>query len=129
MKLLVIVSRVPYPLDKGDKLRAYNQIKELSKKHQIILFALNDSKLDVESMDELKKYCVAITIFPLSRLMIFWNLVRSFFNGMPFQVGYFYSKKAQQKVNALIDKHKPEHIYCQLIRTAEYAKTSSLPKP
>jgi sugar transferase (PEP-CTERM/EpsH1 system associated) len=128
MKLLVIVSRVPYPLDKGDKLRAYNQIKELSKRHQIILFALNDAKLDAESMDELKKYCVAITIFPLSRLMIFWNLVRSFFNGMPFQVGYFYSKKAQQKVNILIEKHKPDHIYCQLIRTAEYAKTSHLPK-
>jgi sugar transferase (PEP-CTERM/EpsH1 system associated) len=128
MKVLVVLSRVPYPLDKGDKLRAYNQLKELSKKHQLILFALNDSHLDQESIDELKKYCVAITIFPLSKLMIFWNLVRSFFNGMPFQVGYFYSKKAQEKINGLIEKHQPDHIYCQLIRTAEYAKSSNLPK-
>src|ERR1035437_5401323 len=122
MKLLVILSRVPYPLDKGDKLRAFNQIKQLSKKHQIILLALNDKKLDDKALDELKKYCTAISIIKYSKLTIFFNLVRAFFNGKPLQVGYFYFNKAQEKVNTLIAKHKPDHIYCQLIRTAEYAK-------
>ncbi|MGZ6540232.1 MAG: glycosyltransferase, partial [Bacteroidia bacterium] len=37
-------------------------------------------------------------------------------------VGYFYFNKAQKKVDELIAKHKPDHIYCQLIRTAEYVK-------
>ena len=32
MKIFVLLSRVPYPLEKGDKLRAFNQIKELAKK-------------------------------------------------------------------------------------------------
>ena len=27
MKLLMTLSRIPYPLEKGDKLRAYHQIK------------------------------------------------------------------------------------------------------
>ncbi len=123
MKILVILSRVPFPLDKGDKLRAFNQIKQLSKKHQIILFALNDKKLDEFALVELKKYCVAISIIKFSKLTIFFNLVRAFFNGNPLQVGYFYFKKAQKKVDTLISKHKPDHIYCQLIRTAEYAKS------
>ena len=122
MKLLVILSRVPYPLDKGDKLRAFNQIKELSKNNQIILFALNDKELDEFALVELKKYCFAISIIKLSKLTIFFNLVRAVFNGKPLQVGYFYFNKAQKKVNSLIEKYKPDHIYCQLIRTAEYAK-------
>ncbi len=122
MKLLVILSRVPYPLDKGDKLRAFNQIKELSKNNQIILFALNDKELDEFALVELKKYCIAISIMNLSKLTIFFNLVRALFNGKPLQVGYFYFNKAQKNVNALIEKYKPNHIYCQLIRTAEYAK-------
>ena len=71
MKLLVILSRVPYPLDKGDKLRAFNQIKELSKNNQIILFALNDKELDEFALVELKKYCVAISIIKLSKLTIY----------------------------------------------------------
>lgn len=122
MKLFVILSRVPYPLEKGDKLRAYNQIKELSKKHQIILFALNDSTIDDRALIELKKYCVAISIVKFSKFTIFFNLFRSLFNGMPLQVGYFYFSKAQKKIDELIKKHNPDHIYCQLIRTAEYIK-------
>lgn len=122
MKLFVLLSRVPYPLEKGDKLRAFNQIKELSRKHQIVLFALNDTRLDDKAMAELKKYCVAISIVKFSKFTIFFNLVRAFFNGKPLQVGYFYFDKAQKKVDELIVKHKPDHIYCQLIRTAEYIK-------
>ncbi len=122
MKIFVILSRVPYPLEKGDKLRAFNQIKELSKKHQIVLLALNDSKLDAQAMDELKKYCVAISVVPFSKYTIFFNLLRALFSTKPLQVGYFYFSKAQRKVDELIKKHKPDHIYCQLIRTAEYVK-------
>ena len=122
MKLLVILSRVPYPLEKGDKLRAFNQIKELSKKNQIVLLALNDSKLDARALDELKKYCVGIAIVPFSKLTIFFNLVRALFSSKPLQVGYFYFSKAQQKVDEIIKKHQPDQIYCQLIRTAEYVK-------
>lgn len=129
MKLLVILSRVPYPLDKGDKLRAFNQIKQLSKQHKIILFALNDSHLDGEALNELKKYCTAISIIKFSKFTIFFNLLRSLFNGLPFQVGYFYFKSAQKKIDALIEKHQPDHIYCQLIRTTEYVKKyNSIPK-
>ncbi len=129
MKILVVLSRVPYPLEKGDKLRAYNQIKELSKKHKIVLFALNDEKLHENAIDELKKYCVAISVMKFSKRTIFFNLLKSFFNGSPFQVGYFYFSKAQNKINELVKQHNPDHIYCQLIRTAEYVKKfSSIPK-
>jgi sugar transferase (PEP-CTERM/EpsH1 system associated) len=129
MKLLVLVSRVPYPLDKGDKLRAFNQIKQLSKKHEIILLALNDTQLENSALTELKKYCTAISIIKFSKLTIFFNLIRALFKGLPLQVGYFYFNKAQTKVDQLIQKHKPDHIYCQLIRTAEYVKSyPAIPK-
>jgi len=129
MKLFVILSRVPYPLEKGDKLRAFNQIKQLSKKHQIVLFALNDQELDTKAVDELKKYCVGLSIITFSKSTVFFNLFRSFFNGLPFQVGYFYFSKAQKKIDELIAKHKPDHIYCQLIRTTEYVKKyKNIPK-
>ena len=37
MKILVVLSRIPYPLDKGDKLRAFYQIKELAKNNDVYL--------------------------------------------------------------------------------------------
>lgn len=122
MKIFVILSRVPYPLEKGDKLRAFNQIRELSKNNKIFLFALNDIELDKNAIQELKKYCEDISILKLTKLNIIFNLIRTLFDGKPFQVGYFFSSKARKKIDALIKQHQPDHIYCQLIRTAEYAK-------
>ena len=37
MNILVIASRVPFPLEKGDKLRLYHQLKHLSSKHTLTL--------------------------------------------------------------------------------------------
>ncbi|MEO7087598.1 MAG: glycosyltransferase [Bacteroidia bacterium] len=120
---------MPYPLEKGDKLRAYNQLKELAKKNEIILFAINDGTLHKDAIHELKKYCSKIKIVSLSKPQIVWNLVRGFFTGLPFQVAYFYFKKAQIEFDSFIQKEKPEHIYCQLIRTSEYVKNySNIPK-
>lgn len=122
MKILVILSRFPYPLEKGDKLRAYNQIKALSKHHEIILFALTENSPTQNDIDNIKPLCSHLEIFKLSRLSIIKNLVRTFFGKLPMQVGYFYSSAAQRKINSLVESQKPDHIFCQLIRTAEYAK-------
>jgi sugar transferase (PEP-CTERM/EpsH1 system associated) len=122
MKLFVILSRVPYPLEKGDKLRAYNQLKELSKNNEIFLFALNDTIQHPQALTELKKYCKEIHIEKLTGIAIFFNLLRSVFNTLPFQVGYFYNNRIKKKILNKINFFKPDHIYCQLIRTSEYAK-------
>ena len=55
MKILVVLSRVPYPLEKGDKLRAYHQIRVLSQYYDIYLIALNDTKLHPQAETELRK--------------------------------------------------------------------------
>ena len=44
------------------------------------------------------------------------------------QVGYFYSSKANKKIHQLVAEIKPDHIFCQLIRVAEYAKDIDIPK-
>ena len=37
MKLLVLLSRFPFPLDKGDKLRAFHQLRYLAAPEDIAL--------------------------------------------------------------------------------------------
>ena len=46
MRLLVLLSRVPYPLEKGDKLRAYHLISRLARRHEVYLFCLSDAHTD-----------------------------------------------------------------------------------
>lgn len=122
MKVLVLLSRIPWPLEKGDKLRAFHHIKVISQKHEVILVCLTDSTPHPDAIDNLSPYCEEIHFIKLSKLGIFWNLATSVFNDKPFQVNYFYQKKAQKKVNRIIEKHMPRHLFVQLVRTAEYVK-------
>ena len=123
MKIVVLLSRVPYPLEKGDKLRAYHQIKYLSKNHDIHLFCLSDIEDTPEAISELSKYCKKIKIFKLSKFKIAFNLFKAFFGALPYQVAYFYDTKAQQEFNEYINATKPDRIFCQLVRTAEYVRS------
>jgi sugar transferase (PEP-CTERM/EpsH1 system associated) len=128
MRLFFILPRVPYPTEKGDKLRAFHQIRHLAKRHEIILCALNDGTLHEDAIPVLKKMVKAVHIIPISKASIALNLVRTLFTSQPLQVGYFYNASSVRTVRRLIDEYKPDHIFCQLIRVAEYVKGIPIPK-
>jgi len=128
MKLLVMSSRVPWPLDKGDKLRMYHQIKYLSKDNDIYLVAISDKKDNRIAQKELSKYCKQVHLFYNSKVSIAKGLVSSLFGSSPLQIGYFYNREIAQKVNNLVEEINPDHIYGQLIRVAEYLKHFDKPK-
>jgi sugar transferase (PEP-CTERM/EpsH1 system associated) len=122
MKILVLTSRFPYPLEKGDKLRAFHQVKELGRNHEIILASVSDQLVLPEHLDALKPFCKKIVVHQLSFVKVLRNLFLSLFSSLPFQVRYFYSKNFQRKIYEVIEKEKPDAIYCQLVRMAEYVK-------
>ena len=129
MKIFVLLSRFPYPLEKGDKLRAFHQIKELSKNHEIILCALSDEKVSKESIQILSVYCSEIKVIRLYKLGIYFKLLwKQLFSNQSIQVAYFYNNKAQKVIDNLLQKHQPNHIYCQLIRVTEYVRKRDIPK-
>ena len=122
MKLFVLVSRVPFPLEKGDKLRAYHQIKQLSKDFDVHLCCLNDQVHDANAQKELEKIAHTVSIVQLSKWRVYLNVFFGLFGDLPLQVHYFYQRKANKQIQHLIKTFKPDHIYCQLIRTSEYVK-------
>ena len=128
MKIFVLLPRFPYPLEKGDKLRAYHQIRHLSKNHEIHLCAINDVRLRDRDLEALRPHCKSIHVINISKPGIIYNIIKAFFSGKPLQVGYFYSSRGQRKIKKLLDEIQPDHIYCQLVRVAEYVKHSPIAK-
>ncbi len=130
MKIFVLLPRIPYPLEKGDKLRAFNQIKQLAKHNDIILCALNDNPQvdEQQAFQALQPYCQSINFIKISKPQILFGIIRAFLKGLPMQCGYFYNKKAARKIDQLIAKHQPEMLYGQLLRVAEYIRHKDLPK-
>ena len=94
MKIFVLLPRIPWPLEKGDKLRAFNQIKQLAKNNEVVLCALNtDKKVSKEdAFKALQPYCISVTFIDISKLSILINISKAFFKGLPLQCGYFYNR-------------------------------------
>ncbi|TDN38133.1 glycosyltransferase [Hymenobacter sp. UV11] len=126
MKLLVLLSRFPYPLDKGDKLRAYHQLRYLAGRgHDVCLLALSDEPVSAAGLAAVRPLCRGgLHLHRLGRLGRGRGLVRALATaGRPLQVGYFYEAAAQRLVDKLLADFRPDHVYCQLIRMAEYLRT------
>lgn len=128
MKLLVLTSRFPFPLEKGDKLRIFYQIRELAKYHELVLAAVTEGPVPYSDYQIVKEFCSSIHLFPKSKFTLAKNLLKAVFTGLPFQVAWFFDEKIKQKLLKIVEQEKPDHAYCQLIRTAPYLMDVAIPK-
>ncbi len=120
--IAVVLSRFPYPLEKGDKLRAYYQLLDLCKVFDVHLICTTEKEIRPEDLEKIAALCKAVHIFKLKKINLFLNLCWALFDSKPFQVRYFHQKWIQRKIDQILKDIKPTHIYCQLIRASEYVK-------
>lgn len=127
VKLAILASRFPYPLDQGDRLRLYHQIRHLSKKFDIYLICTTHEKVDADNQTELKRFCKEIYVIPIGFLHIITSVLYFYFSGKPLELAMFFSRKAKIKVNEILRNLKPDLIYCHLFRMAEYCTALDCP--
>lgn len=121
LRIAVLSSRFPFPLERGDKLRLYYQLKGLSVRHELHLYTLADGDVREEDIEQLRKICCDITIVKSS----FWQkavgFILSLFYSWPFQTGLSYSRSLHRKFVEDLNNKGIDAIFCQLIRMAPYA--------
>lgn len=128
MRILILSSRFPYPLEKGDKLRLYHQLKGLAETHEIHLFSLSELEISKEDYNEVDRHCKSITVCKISSFGSKLHTLKGMVSSYPFQVEYFYRRKVKNRLDQAIQKIEPDVIYCQLIRMARYLEGVALPK-
>lgn len=120
MNILFLSQRVPYPPNKGDKLRSFNEIKFLSQRHDISLVCLADNDQDLQYEGELKQYCHSVDIVfrPIFRAKL-----RSLFyllSTVPLTLPYFYSKKLRSIVHQRLQERRYDLIFVYCSSMAQY---------
>ena len=59
MRVLFVASRFPWPLRRGDQLRAWHQLRELGRRHSIRLVTLAEDAPGDEAMARSLRYAKA----------------------------------------------------------------------
>lgn len=120
MQILCLTSRLPYPPNRGDRLRAFNFIKHLSRHHELDLVSFIADESERAHIAPLQEYCRRVHVLkmdaPRSLLAVASNLWRR----EPLQALYYRNAAMQRLVNRLLAERNYDAVYVHLFRMVPY---------
>ncbi len=128
MKILYLAHRIPYPPNKGDKIRSYHELQWLCRHHEVDLVAFYDREEDRQYNTELSNICKNVSLYPR---MGIWRWIRTgmrWFLGESLSVNLFASADLSAKVKSLCITNQYDGIFvfssqmCQFIKK-DFSKT------
>ena len=96
-KILFLTSRVPFPPNKGDKIRTYHVLRHLTARHDVFCACFCDTLNDNQYVGELRSICRDVLVVPWGKSSLIrgaWNLAR----GGTVTLGAFSSHAMMEKI-------------------------------
>ena len=104
LRILYVCHRVPYPPDKGDKIRAFHQIRALARRHRVHLLTLADGPVpDLSVLDAL---CERVEVFPVNRPKAYVRSLLGIARPRPLSLAFFHSRELEARVRELAGKER-----------------------
>lgn len=103
MNLLYLAHRIPFPPNKGDKIRSFHQVKYLSRKHRIHLACFVDDPQEMKHVESLKEYCADVRAVPLGGAAARIRSVLALAGETPLSVAYYSSKAMRYHVRSILE--------------------------
>jgi sugar transferase (PEP-CTERM/EpsH1 system associated) len=90
--LLYLVHRLPYPPNKGDKVRSYHLLKHLAARHRVFLGTFIDDPADEIHVETVRKMCAALHVARLSPALARMRSLSGFVTGQALSLAYYRDK-------------------------------------
>ena len=126
MRVLFLSHRVPYPPDKGEKTRAFHQLRGLAAQHEVDLFTLADDPADLEHRQALAQYCRSITMVGIDPLRARAKALPYLLTRTPLTLPCFYSSKLQAGVDRALAQGAYDRVFVYCSAMAQYLYGSRL---
>jgi len=120
MKILFLAHRIPYPPNKGDKIRSFYIMKYFSQKHSVYLACLADEKNDLKYKKNLLKYCTKVEVAFINKLWINCKMFFYLITGHPLSLAYFGSRYLQKIINKWLILENFDMVYVYSSSVAQY---------
>jgi sugar transferase (PEP-CTERM/EpsH1 system associated) len=123
VKILYLAHRIPYPPNKGEKIRTFHQIQQLARRHTIHLCSFLDDPRDLPGASELREHCASVEVVYHGQARILLLAVAAFLKRSPFSVSLFYRKALAEKV---AQKAATERFDCIIVSSSSMAQYACL---
>lgn len=120
MRILFVCHRLPFPPNRGGKIRPFNMIRHLAQKHSVIVGSLAHSEQELQAGLGLKAYCedlIAEVLPSSARWLQAW---KALFTDIPSSTAYFWSPKLYRRIQAVLRKTNFDIIFVHCAFMAQY---------
>src|ERR1700728_2476497 len=120
MNILFMAHRVPFPPDKGERIRAFHEIEFLSQTHTIDLFCPATSHKEVAYSSQLKKWCRNVVVEKVPLTGVAWRAMSALVRNEPISPARFYSARLKEQVHAALSAKRYDLVLVNCSAMAQY---------
>jgi sugar transferase (PEP-CTERM/EpsH1 system associated) len=123
--LLFLCHRIPFPPNKGDKIRSFNILKKLSEQYDVHLGCFIDDPFDKQYVSGLHKYSVSLFHLDQHKTLAKIKGLTGFLTNKPITLPYYFDKRMQQWTNRTLAQHNIEKVFVYSSSMAQYVQGNS----
>ncbi len=121
-ELLYLTHRIPYPPNKGDKIRSYHVLQYLSQHYHVHLGTFIDDAEDWKHLDKIKDLCGETCFINLNPRIARIRSLSGLFTNSPLTLSYYGNKELQVWVNAQLETRSIDKIVIFSSAMAQYVR-------
>ena len=120
MRILFVCHRLPFPPNRGGKIRPFNMIRHLSQQHDVVVASLAESQQELEAGAELTTHCSQV-IAELVPTKVRWcQAVAALPTSVPSSVAYFRSARLQRRIREALAAKPFDAVWVHCAFVAHY---------
>lgn len=96
--ILYLVHRLPYPPNKGDKVRSYHLLKHLAAKHRVFLGTFVDDPEDEAHVEAVQSICAELHVSALNPRTAKLRSLAALLDGRPLSLAYYADRAMREWV-------------------------------
>ena len=123
--ILLLVHRIPYPPNKGDKIRSFNLLKFLSKTFDVYLGAFIDDPVDKKYISKVEEYCKEACLIEINPRQRKLASLSAFFTNQALSIPYYKNRQMQTWVNDIVTSKAIKKHLVYSSPMAQYIRTIS----
>ncbi len=104
MNILYLAHRIPYPPNKGDKIRSFHQLEYLSRSHRIHVACLIDAEEDRAQVAALRPYCASLETAWRGSAGATLRAALALFGSEPLSVAAFHSPDLARRIEQVLQR-------------------------
>lgn len=119
-ELLFLAHRIPYPPDKGDKIRSWHFLAHLARRYRVHLGCFIDDPRDWEFTDVLRELCGECCFIRLDSRFAALRSLRGLLEGGPLTIPYYFDRQLDRWVRDIIARPQVKRAFVYCSAMAQY---------